>query len=179
MRVIFLALVVTAFIFLGGCVTYNKCVEKYGTMATDSPKVVARVPIDTTLTAIAEPDSVESSINLDTLCENWKAGKAMFEDSLKSVGARGKLETAFWIDKYNRSLRAKSKVKPDTIYVPYKDTAEAKVSCPPVVALNPDKNLPWWAPRMLWKQFQLFAAWVVLAGLALGVLRRGFKSPAA
>lgn len=170
-----LLLTVIAVFALSSCTTYKRCCEKFGTLATDSPKVAVDIPIDTTLEAVIEADSAETSIDLDTLCNEWQAGKLMFEDSLKTVSTKGKTQTQIWIDKYNRLLKVKAKTLRDTIYVPYQDTARAEVNCPPVLMLNPDKNLPWWAPKMLWKRFQLFAAWAVLAGLVFTVVKKAWS----
>lgn len=168
-------MILVAALLLGGCVTYNKCLDKFGTLTKDSTRVGFEKKLNVGVDVPG--DSLEGAINLDTLCAEWQALSTQVndltsaDDSLKQSATGGLLTTALWIDKYNRLLRFKSKVRDSIIYkeVLVRDS----VNCPPPVVIAPPTNksrLEW-----LWEQFQFFAAWIVLGGLFFMGVKRVFK----
>lgn len=163
---------ILAMIF-SSCVTYQKCIDKFGKVSTDSVEKAFKIPVQ----IIVPGDSSEVGISLDSLCMIWQAQTAQYyTDSLGKVhrfynqqilkvSNSGKTELSYWIDRYNRVLRMKATAKTDTV----EKTVEGVVRCPPLVVVSPDNE------RTVWKQFQLFAAWVVIAGLAFALIYMWFK----
>lgn len=164
-----LAIIVFSLIALlfSSCITYQKCVDKFGRLGTDSTEKAFKVKAE----IITSSDSTEDGISLDSLCAIWQSqtehfhidslGKVhrYYNQEITKISNSGKTELSYWIDRYNRVLRMKAKTKTDTIV----KIVEGKVSCPPVMDISPDND------RTLWKQFQLFAAWLVIVGLVLTV----------
>ncbi len=148
-------------LMLGSCVTYQKCLDKFGKVSKDS--VVMRYKDSVRFEVPVAADTLEGGISLDSLCLAWQKQTADFYlDTLTKVSRSGKLQIKYWIDRYNRALRYQSTLKPDTII--QVKTVEGVVRCPPVVVVSPDNHRTWW------KQFQLFAAWLVIAGLAFALI---------
>jgi hypothetical protein len=143
------------------CVTYNKCKQKFGEL-----KPVQVTHIDSAdLQIPVPPDSLTGSIQLDSLCNEWKEIQAnigdsidALNDSIKTVSESGKLSTQHWIDKYNRLLRFKSKVIHDTIHYHHRDTV--LVECPPQNVFDPDKGRT--GIGKAWEQWKDFAALALL-----------------
>lgn len=153
-------------LLLSSCVTYQKCLDRFGKVSKDSVAVRYKDSVRFELPIAA--DTLEGGLSLDSLCIAWqKQTQDYYLDTLTKVSANGKLQLKYWIDQYNRALRYQSTLKPDTI-VQVK-TVEGVVRCPPVVVVSPES-----APT-LWKQFQLFAAWVVIAGLAFALVYLWFN----
>jgi len=173
--VFFLTLFVLT-LFAQSCVTYNKCLEKFGVVG-DSVKRSFDLPID--LKKVVEADSVEHGINIDSLCESWRlqatglslqAASDSAEIATTVVVSKSqKLKVAYWIDQYNRLLKIKAIKIRDTIRI--RDTVRAEVNCPPCIVVDPYKSLQWYSPKLLWKQFQFFAAWLVLVGFSFLLVR--------
>lgn len=149
-------------LMLGSCVTYQKCIDKFGKVSKDS--VVMRYKDSVRFEVPIAADSLEGGISLDSLCLAWqKQTSDFYLDTLTKVSRSGKLQIKYWIDRYNRALRYQSTLKPDTI-VKVK-IVEGVVRCPPVVVVGP---VGYWA--RLWNKFQFFAAWLVIAGLAFALI---------
>ena len=153
-------------LMLSSCITYQKCLDKFGKVSKDS---VAVRYIDSVRFQVEIPaDTLQGGLSLDSLCIAWQQQtKNFYEDTLTKVSASGKLQIKYWIDRYQRALRYQSTLKPDTVYQ-FK-IVKGVVRCPPQVVVSPDND------RTLWKQFQLFAAWVVIAGLAFALVYLWFN----
>lgn len=162
---------------LAGCVTYNKCLDKFGKVSDSIPHTV--VVHDSILVRVPA-DSLSGSIALDSLCNWWwyETTAAIdslttVADSLNTVSASGKLSTTHWIDKYNKLLRFKSKKEIDTIHFHHYDTVT--VNCPPVTSFDKE-NERVSGFRALWKGYQFFAAWALLVLLFVLVFLKKIKS---
>lgn len=172
-----LLLTLVVALLLGGCVTYNKCLDKFGKLGMDSiPKtVVTNTPI-----AIPVPaDSLSGAIPLDSLCDwYWNYTTAKIDslttvtDSLNTVSTTGKLSTQHWVDKYNKLLRFKTIKQIDTIHFHHRDTV--KVNCPPVISFD-QENKKVSGFRALWVGYQLFAAWALLVLLFVLIFLKQIK----
>lgn len=152
-------LLLIALLCLTGCVTYNKCMDKFGVIRKDSVKVFVKIPVFIHTQAVSPADSLQDHFDIDSML-------SMF-DTLRQTSASQRTQIEFWKDKYSRALHYKVKVKPDTIKLIVKDTVRAEVNCPPCVVFDPLKDAPWYSVKALWNKFQLFAAWAVLGGLFL------------
>jgi hypothetical protein len=151
-------------IFVQSCVTYQKCVDKFTTRLQPTTITLH----DTVRIAVPlPPDSASADINLDTLCAYWQTEAARFSSQ---VSGR-ELELRHWVDQYNRVLRVKARLVRDTVYVEKIVTVEGE--CPPALVVDPDKAAPWHS--RLWKKFQTFSAWALLAGLLLFAVYIRFK----
>lgn len=173
------ALFLVCALMMSACITYQKCVDKFGTLATDSIPTRASLALDTTLMGFVMEDSVTGYLSLDSLCDAWSKISYQLKDSLNdqaktwyALSESGKLSTAHWIDKYNRLLRFKSKKEIDTVYVHLRDTVYRDVKCPPVVTFDKSKGSRLWA---LWEGYQFFAAWALLVLLLVLVFLKQIK----
>lgn len=153
-------------VMLSSCVTYNKCLDKYGVLAKPV-KMNVDVPIDTNLLAITSPDSIEGEIK-DTLLDSLRTlaqDNERLNDTLTQVSESGKLKIKFWYDQYTKALKYKGTKRVDTVFVHLKDTVSIVVDCPPCVVFDKDKDAS--GLRRLWLGYQLFAAWALLIFIGL------------
>jgi hypothetical protein len=148
---------------LSSCVTYTKCLDKFGTASNDSVTIKVKVPYNDTVTVVTKRDSLVSVLDEATL----NRLRANFADTLEMISESGKVKSRYWYDQYRRALVSKTNTLPDTIRIIIKDTVQVEAKCPPVVVVDPLASLPWYNPKVLWKNFQLFAAWAVLAGVII------------
>jgi len=172
-----LLLTLVVALLLGGCVTYNKCLDKFGKVSDSIPQTV--VVHDSILVRVPA-DSLSGSIPLDSLCDQWWNyttrsidSLTTVTDSLNTVSASGKLSTTHWIDKYNKLLRFKSKKEIDTIHFHHYDTVT--VNCPPVITFDKENERAS-GFRALWKGYQFFAAWALLVLLFVLLFLKKIKS---
>ena len=163
---------------LASCVTYTRCVDKFGRLA-DSVAIRVAMPVDTVV--IVREDSVQGAIDLDTLCAGWYYWNTTVTDSLIVVAdslvmknRTTRLETLHWIDKYKRALRFKAKVQRDTIHI--RDTVYRQANCPPVMEFDKRNNKDALGFRALWQGYQLFAAWALLVLIAVLIFLKQIKN---
>ena len=163
---------------LASCITYQKCLDKFGVTYTDS--VMVKHTIDTTLRVPIVPDSLEVGINLDTLCAGWYYWNTMVADSLVDLTdslyvqhKNARQSVSHWIDRYNRLLKIKNTILRDTIEVHFRDTVTLQAPCPQV-QFDKDKDVPWF--RALWYKYQLFAAWALLVLILVLIFLKQIKS---
>jgi hypothetical protein len=142
------------------CVTYNKCLTRFGTMTTDSVQVTTQVTVYDTVKVPVKGEQITAQYNIDSILH--------MVDTLRHVSESGRLQVKLWRDKYSRALHMSASVKPDTVTVIRTKIVPVKVNCPPVINIDPDKSATW--HRRLWKGFQLFAAWALLAGLLVFII---------
>lgn len=142
-------------LLFNSCITYQKCIDTFGTLATDTVRVSYRDTVR--ITHVLPRDSVTTDINIDTLCHYWRT----MAGDLTGQAAGQRVELEWYVDAYERVLRLKAKTVRDTLYLT--KIVEGTVNCPPQVVVDPDKDAPWHS--RLWKNFQFFAAWVLLVGL--------------
>jgi hypothetical protein len=172
-------LIFVSALLLNSCITYTKCVDKFGTLAKDSIATRVVFVVDTTLRVVAPADSLDGGIPLDSLCDQWwnyttalNDSLTLVNDSLVTISKSGTLSTTHWIDKYNRLLRFKSKKEIDTLYITLRDTVYKDVNCPPVVSFDKSKGSRLWA---LWEGYQFFAAWALLVLLFVLIFLKKIK----
>jgi hypothetical protein len=163
---IILLLVVLYFMtmLLQGCVTYKKCVDKFG--ETDSVRITITKVLHDTVRVVTAADSLEDHFNVDSLLN--------VVDTLRHTSASGKLQIQFWRDKYSRQLHYRANHFSDTIVVVRVDTVTVVGDCPPGVTFSEKEDVPWF--RALWLKYQLFAAWALLLLLFVLVFLKKIKS---
>lgn len=167
---------------LNSCTTFKRCADKFGTGETvyvDHYDTV-KAPV-----AIALPgDTLRGSVNRDGLMiwlggltdgtvSTVEWGGSFDADTISRVSESGRLQLQVWRNKYNGLLDYMATIKPDTVRDTVKIFRELKIPCPLAVELDPDK-----APGLagkLWKKFQLFSAYLVLAGIALVIVLKALK----
>lgn len=164
MAKVILTLLVLTF-FVNGCVTYKQCVDKFGYLSRDTVRITVRDTVR--IVHVLPGDSLETEINIDSLCARVASSKLQMEDSLQ----RNRLTLRWWVDRYNRLLKVRAVQKADTVTIT--KIVEVQGECPPQVVLDPAKSLPWHS--RLWNSFQTFSAWVVVAGLAILLFYLLFK----
>jgi hypothetical protein len=109
-------------------------------------------------TVFVKPDSLKGELSIDSLM----SGKL---DSLIHESASKDLTLKIWYDKYTRLLKYRADVKPRTIIQIKEVPVEVQAPCPDAVVADPERALTWRAK--VWKNFQFFAAWLVLAGVGV------------
>ncbi len=163
-------------ITLSSCVTYQKCFDKFGTLE-QGKKISAQHVLDTTLTAFTKPDSLQGSIDADTLIhlvQQLQQVKGR-HDSLLTVTKNQELQLNMWYDRKTNQIKYSANKKADTVRVPFHDTVRVVADCPPVVVFDPVEKLPWYAPLKLWEWLKLFAIWVLLGAVVVGFIYSKFK----
>lgn len=159
---------------MSSCVTYNKCLTKYG-VARDTVRIQVKTPIDTVLVHVVQADTVQGQLTDSLLLQlqSLSLDNNLLNDTISKISESGKLKIRFWYDQYTKALKYKGTKKTDTVYVHYKDTTRSVVTCPPCVVFDKDKDAS--GLRKLWLGYQLFAAWalLILIAFALYKLFRG------
>lgn len=145
-----LLILLTGSIMLSSCVTYKKCVDKFGERQAqpitlrDTVKVPVEIPVP--------GDSITGSIPCDSIKQ----------DTTTQTSDTGKAQIKYWYNKYLKAMEYQVNCLPqivrDTVEVP----VEIKGECPDVVVVDP-KNASWPARFLAW--YQLFAGWALLIGL--------------
>lgn len=122
-------------LLMGGCVSFKKCADKFGTGETHT--IAVRDTISVIDTVYSKPDSVKGSL----LLSNLLIGKV---DSLNHVSSSLKLQLKLWYDKYTGLLHYRAEVKPDTVIRIKEVPVEIKADCPDTVILDPERGAPLW-----------------------------------
>lgn len=153
-------LALCAMMLLSGCVTYPKCVAKYG-MQSEPITITIRdtIPVPVEIEVPVPGDSVQGRLQLDSLL------LAATAQGITIASESGRMEIKFWKDKYNNYLHWSARLAPDTLRVEtiVEVPVEVEVECPPVTVL--DKPVPWYV--RLWESYKLFAAWALLVLLMI------------
>jgi hypothetical protein len=163
-----LAVMLLAF---GGCVSYQKCLDKYGTQGPPTTLAVTdsvQVPVVVTTPA----DSLAARFALDSLVT------APVDDTLRLVSVGGRAEVVLWKSPATKPggsqhLNARVKVPPQVIHDTVTQVVTLYGECPPQFTIAPSP--PWYV--RWWGYFQEVSAYIVLAALLVlllsRVLRRG------
>jgi hypothetical protein len=158
------------------CVTYQKCVDKFGTLQKPS-QVIAKGVLDTTLASIQEPLFFHEESNADSLVQmihdlqNEKDSIKSRHDSLLMVFGNEKLKTKLWYDRHTNSVRGSTTKKADTVKITLHDTVRVVASCPPSVVFDKKPH----GLAKVWNDFQFFAAWALLLGILILLAYLKFK----
>ncbi len=148
---ILLIFVLFSVLFLQGCVSYEKCVEKYGVVRHDTLFLTQDVPITIPVTA----DSMQTFINIDSL-------RSIIVGQLyKTKDSVSELQILYWKDKYN-NIHIKAYKPPDTL----KLKVPVTIPCPPVVELK--KTLAWY--EVAWERYKSFSAFALILCVAILIL---------
>jgi hypothetical protein len=147
---------VCALLLLSSCASWERCAKKFGTGETHTITVRDTVRVEIPVPLL--PDSVSGTVP----CE-------LQGDTVVHVSESGELQIAFWRNQYTKALQYKATVKPDTIYVEKQVPVMVQAECPNAVVAKP--AAPGWRERV-WKDFQFFSAWLVLAVGVVLVLRK-------
>lgn len=150
--------VVALFCLLGqGCVSYERCVKKYGVVRHDSLIITKEIPI---IIKVPIPsDSMQTSINIDSI-------QFLIEGQVyQKFDSTSKIQIWYWKDKFNK-LQIKALQPPDTVII-YK-TIEVKVPCPPIIELK--EHLTWYQSLFLW--YKNFSAVAFFIGLLIILFKR-------
>lgn len=151
-------LLIVICIALSGCVTYKKCIDKYGTGKTYTITVHDTIPYEVKVPVAG--DAVSGTVNLDSICQGLK-------DSAYAASESGRLAIAIWADKYNRLLHFKSSLKPDTIRIIDTIYREIKQDCPQTAILDPTKEVPGPLHRFLRNVYDHLSVWALLGGIVV------------
>jgi hypothetical protein len=150
---------------LVSCVTYNKCLDKFGT-GTDSVRVEKLVFVHDTIRFTTPADSLSGWLSIirgrlvkggDTV----STSKKLKVEFLPLAPSREGDSTPIKI-KY-RVVRV-----PDTVVVVKRDTMRVFVDCPREM-VDADKSASFF--QKLWEQYKFFAAWALLVLLLIFLLR--------
>lgn len=131
-----------ALLSLSGCVSYERCVEKFGERKVDTVKVCVErlVPV----AVVAPADSVKGYIS-------DSAQRGVIRDSASLI------EITYWRDKFNR-LVVSAKRPPQVIHdtVPIRDTIRV-----PYAVAELKKPPPWYA--VAWEWLKTASVYLLLA----------------
>jgi hypothetical protein len=167
-------------LLLSSCVTYQKCVDKFGTQQPSKPKQFEKV-IDSLIKVISQAKAINGAVNSDSLIQKILAFKdsarhhKKLNDSLLLAFGDKKLNTQVWYDARTNQVKGKTQKLPDTVFIHLKDTVRVVADCPPAMVFDPIEKLPWYAPPKLWDRYKLFAAWVLLALVVISSIYAKFK----
>ena len=120
------AILVAALMMMGtGCITYNKCLEKFGETETDTITITETYMVPYQVDVPVPSDSAQASINIDSI--------AAFTEGLIHTIESERARLTWWRDRYNR-LKLRADCEPDTIRAT--DTVEVPVEVPVEVNTN-------------------------------------------
>jgi hypothetical protein len=162
--ILFLILAFLLLVLCNACVTYQKCVDKYG--KKDTVRVTMTMIVHDTVTIVTPADTIRDHVNIDSLFA--------LVDTLRHTSASGRLQLKLWKDKYTRQLHYIASLRADTITVIERDTVRVVGDCPPGVVFVENKDVS--GLRALWLKYQLFAAWALLVLLFVLVFLKRIKS---
>ena len=162
-------LVLLSTLAFGGCVTYQKCLDKYGTQAPPTTLAITdsiRVPV----TVTTQADSLEAGFGLDSLAA------APVGDTLRLVSVGSLARLHIWKSPPTKPggsqrLNARVYVPPQVIHDTVTQVVTLYGECPPTFTLAPSP--PWY--RRWWSYYQLGCTYLFSAALLLwlfGVFRR-------
>jgi hypothetical protein len=140
-----LLLVVSCWL-LTGCVTYQRCIDKYS-VGTDTVRVEKLVHIIDTIKIAVPGDSLNGQLS-------FVNGDLKATDT---VSDSGKLRIKFI--QVPGGIQYRVVRLPDTVVVVKRDTVRVAVDCTRVL-VDADKNAPWYG--RLWETFKFFAAVALL-----------------
>lgn len=121
------AAIILMALMLNGCVTYNKCVEKYGMQSTDTIRVPFKIEVPVAIAV--EADSNQTYINIDSIYT------MLTGQIYEKVDSTSRIKIQYWKDAYNH-LQIKASTPADTIHDTVKiDTTLSVV--PPVSLAKP------------------------------------------
>jgi hypothetical protein len=124
--VIYIAVLLGLILWLTSCVTYERCVDKYGVYPGDT--LLTPIKVEVPVFIHVPPDSATLQAALDSLL----AGRVIETDTINKKDSSN-ISVKIWYDKNTNSINAEAKQKPFTIYdtIPYYDTIT--VIAPPVL----------------------------------------------
>lgn len=149
--------IAAALLSLSGCVSYERCVDKFGEQKPDTVKVCIEKLVPVAVTAPA--DSVSGFIR-----DSSHSG--VIKDSTSSI------EISYWRDKFNR-LFVKAYIPPRIIHdtIPIRDTVYV-----PVKIITLKKPTPWYSTAWDWLRtgsFYLLVAIGISAVIFSAIRRKG------
>lgn len=159
--ILFIAQLLLILALMSSCITFKKCVDKYGSM--EPVKVIAGDSVDFE-TPVAH-DSLRGTIpcpQLPVASDQPVTGNRQPATDT-TIERSGRAQIKYWYDQYQKAIRYQVDCLPDTI----RDTkyVEIEADCPQVAVLDPEKGQP--RHRALWLGFQRVAAWLVLLEILL------------
>jgi hypothetical protein len=115
------AVILIALMSLSSCVTYNKCVDKFGSVQTDTITITQIKPVD--ITFKPEKESFTTSLRLDSLlwAEPGKERTIHNEDSTVNIKIKK--------DANNDRVSITAECDPDTVRITKEVPVEVKVPC--------------------------------------------------
>lgn len=152
------AVIIVSLLLMNSCVTYDRCVEKYGVVRTDTVEVPFRVVIPHYISLPA--DSNKLVLNIDSITA-MVAGQIYYKQDSVS-----KIRIQYW-----RDLAGKLLIRAYTPADTVRDTIimDTIVHCPPPVQLQPKDNI-----LAKYKNFSVWAVplLLVLLILIIGIFTR-------
>jgi hypothetical protein len=154
---------------LVGCVTYQKCQDKYGTQGPSvTIAVTDSVKVPVTITTPA--DSLAAHFELDSL------NRASVHDTLRLVSVGSRVEVELWksppaVPGGSQRLNARVKVPPQVIHDTVTRTVTIYGKCPPSYTFAPD--LTWY--QRGWDYYRTACTYLFSLGVVLYFIGRAIK----
>lgn len=146
-------------LMVGGCVSYQKCLDKYGTQSPPTTLALTdsvRVPVMITTKA----DSLSSALSLDSLA------RAPVGDTIQLVSAGGLAHVSIWkspaiVPGGSQVLHTRVKVPPQIIHDTVTKVVTLYGQCPPAYTFAPAANTGFF--YRLWGYYQTFSTYLTSA----------------
>jgi hypothetical protein len=133
-------------ILFSGCVTYNKCLDKFGEL--EPVTITLRDTLHHYDTILTSAKSLQGSIPVSELLEGYSLQHSTPE------------KLSLYLSYDHDTVKYDVYVEPDTI-IRYKEIpVEVSGDCPPVVVVNPAKGMS--LPQKLWRKWEQASAWLML-----------------
>lgn len=155
----------------GGCASFEKLQNKYGTQAPPTTVAVSdsvKVPVTVTTKA----DSLSTAMSMDSLAA------APVGDTIHLVSAGGLAKVSIWksapkVPGGSQQLHANVKVPPQIIHDTVTKWVTLYGQCPPAWTFAPTPKTPWYQPY--WSYYQHLSTWAFSAFLLVLAIMLGTK----
>ena len=144
------------------CVTYQRCVDKYGVQVAGPREVAVSDSVKVPVTVTTKADSGAFALDVDSLAA------APAGDTVVVVTAGQQATVELWTQPSPTGLRLHGRVKvpPQIVHDTVTRYVTLRAQCPPVVAFQPKP--PWWSRLLDW--YAIFCTiavsfWLVLTGV--------------
>lgn len=150
-----LVTIVISVLLLSSCVTYNKCMDKFGERGTTPITLSDTLDHET----ISPWDSLSGFIPCPPMVADGDSSTQTTSngDRTTETSDNGKAQITYWYNQYKKAIQYQVDCLPDTIKE--KIPIYIQGECPEVVIVDPDKasRLVWF-----WHRYQVFAGWALI-----------------
>ncbi len=163
--------VLVLMLMVGGCVSFKKCQDKYGTQAPPTTLALTdsvRVPVTMTTKA----DSLSSALSIDSLAS------APVGDTIQLVSAGGLAHVSIWkspalVPGGSQRLHTRVQVPPQILHDTVTKVVTLYGHCPPAYTFAPAARTGFF--YRLWGYYRTFATYAFSAGLLVLAIWLGVK----